>query len=294
MTNRLHAILISVILFGFLSSEIAESHDLFLWKSRKGDSDFYLLGSVHTMTKDVYPLDLQIESAFNSCDVLVLETVPDSLDPYELVPLVTYTDGTNLSNHVSEATYKKILAMSKDAGVPESYINQLKPWYAVMLLTVSELENSGIKAQYGIDMHFTRKAEGAEKELRQLETPVEQLRYLSVYEEASDAYIDYVVEETESSIEEIGGIIDAWKKGDEKTLTDILFEIEEEFPEIEKFNEKILYERNKNMAERIDKMLDIEGKYFIIVGTAHLIGNRSIIDLLQREGYEFERLQAVD
>jgi len=49
--------------------------------------------------------------------------------------------------------------------------------------------------------------------------------------------------------------------------------------------EKLFYERNRNMADKIAQMLSHKGTYFIAVGAAHLVGKRGIIDRLSHEGY---------
>jgi len=38
-----------------------------------GEGDLYLLGSIHMVPQDLYPLDSKIEKAFELSDVLVVE-----------------------------------------------------------------------------------------------------------------------------------------------------------------------------------------------------------------------------
>src|ERR671936_210105 len=47
----------------------------FLWKatSRSGSGTIYLVGSLHLLTSDFYPLNAAFETAFNDSDLLVEE-----------------------------------------------------------------------------------------------------------------------------------------------------------------------------------------------------------------------------
>ena len=45
----------------------------FLWKATKGPSTLYLVGSVHVLTKDYYPLNPALDAAFKDSSLLVEE-----------------------------------------------------------------------------------------------------------------------------------------------------------------------------------------------------------------------------
>jgi len=54
--------------------------------------------------------------------------------------------------------------------------------------------------------------------------------------------------------------------------------------------EKLIYKRNRNMALRIEGFLGTNGTYFVVVGAAHLLGDRGIIQLLREKWYTVEQL----
>jgi uncharacterized protein YbaP (TraB family) len=39
------------------------------------------------------------------------------------------------------------------------------------------------------------------------------------------------------------------------------------------------------MTDKIKSYLEKEGDFFVVVGAGHLVGERSIVDLLRAEGY---------
>jgi uncharacterized protein YbaP (TraB family) len=41
---------------------------------------------------------------------------------------------------------------------------------------------------------------------------------------------------------------------------------------------------------QIERLLDDKDDYLVVVGALHLVGKDSVIDLLERKGYELEQL----
>lgn len=78
----------------------------------------------------------------------------------------------------------------------------------------------------------------------------------------------------------------AWSAGDRDKMKKILSRPGDETSE--KFNEVLLSERDKKMAQKIDAMLKKDGKntYFILVGSAHLVPENSVTGILKNMGYK--------
>ena len=55
------------------------------------------------------------------------------------------------------------------------------------------------------------------------------------------------------------------------------------------FNQRIILDRNKRMAERMESRLH-EGGRFIAVGALHLPGKEGLLELLEQRGYRLTRL----
>ena len=80
---------------------------------------------------------------------------------------------------------------------------------------------------------------------------------------------------------------DAWKTGDTKKLDELILDAMRQFPQIHK---KLLIDRNKEWAAKIEKLL-AEGKnLFVVVGAAHLVGKDSVVDLLSRKGLKVPQM----
>jgi uncharacterized protein YbaP (TraB family) len=66
-------------------------------------------------------------------------------------------------------------------------------------------------------------------------------------------------------------------------------EAEEESPE---FYEDVFVDRNRNWTEELLSMLsERQGQIFVAVGAGHLLGDDSVIRMLENEGYEVSRVR---
>ena len=54
--------------------------------------------------------------------------------------------------------------------------------------------------------------------------------------------------------------------------------------------EKLIYERNRSMASKIEDYLKTKETYFVVVGAGHLVGSQGIIELLKGKGFVVEQL----
>jgi uncharacterized protein YbaP (TraB family) len=70
----------------------------------------------------------------------------------------------------------------------------------------------------------------------------------------------------------------AWRSGDTVTVERLLMEGFTDAPEIA---ERLLYERNRNWVEPVERCLTEDARCFVVVGAAHLVGPKSLIDLLK-------------
>jgi len=71
-----------------------------IWKIEKGGRNGWLVGSLHLLTADAYPLPPALDTAFGAADVLVEEADPDELKTpaaaMQLVAKAMYPTGTTL------------------------------------------------------------------------------------------------------------------------------------------------------------------------------------------------------
>ena len=86
--------------------------------------------------------------------------------------------------------------------------------------------------------------------------------------------------------EQIDEIVKLWKAGDADGMDEAMIgESLREEPRVAPILEKILFERNVTMTEKIKEHLSAGRSCFVVVGAAHFVGDRGIVRLLEKEGY---------
>lgn len=157
-----------------------------------------------------------------------------------------------------------------------------------MLVNV-ELQRLGM-AESGVDQFYSDKAVGDKKRLVALETPEEQLEFIT---KMGAGIEDEVILH---SIEELGELADlmdqtkaAWRQGDLKELEKVALDSwREDFPELYK---ELVVDRNNNWLPQIKKMLQSAESEFVLVGALHLSGDQGVLEQLRKAGYTVKQLQ---
>ena len=168
-------------LFLFCTFAYAQNQKNFLWKVQSKTNAVYILGSIHFMKKEIYPLDKKIEDAFDKSDVLSVEANVNDISRIDLQKLMEtsiYPGDDSLEKHVSGETYRLVKKEIERNGIPVWIVDKQRPWILALTLTSMELVKLGFEPDYGIDMHFLSKASG-KKKIKELESVDYQINLLS-------------------------------------------------------------------------------------------------------------------
>jgi uncharacterized protein YbaP (TraB family) len=255
----------------------------FMWKVESEKNIVYILGSIHYADSTLYPLDNQIENAFNSSKYLVLEIDLSNVNPLDMLKYANLPDTLTLAGAVDSAAYSKFSYSFEKHNIPKMIYNKLKPWFAVMTLQSLELISSGFAADYGLDMHFMQKAETEKKQIKELETIDFQMKLLEQLNDYTGAYLEETLREMDMTGQQIDSLLIAWKAGDTSAVAKYMNQ-GSDLKDFDKVMQKINYDRNINMVKKIEDYLTDDKKHFVVVGAAHLIGEKGIISLLEKTG----------
>lgn len=280
--KKFYYLLIPIILFTACSSTVIEQKpETIMWEISSDNAKVYLLGSIHLADDRIYPLHRAIESAFDSSQNLVLEIVIDEINPMTVMEYITFKDERTLESEVPKDVYQKISEMFEKTGVPKYLYNKFKPWFAVMMLQSGAFKDAGMTAGEGVDMYFLNKAREKGLKVLELESLEIQMKLMEELGEFTGEYLKEVIASTDSAESSINVLLEAWKTGDDKTIEKLSVEgnDKEEFTEV---MEKLNYKRNEKMTNKIQEYLNGTGNYFVIVGAAHVVGERGIAELLKK------------
>lgn len=261
-----------------------------LWKVSKDGNTIYLMGSVHLLKPDAYPLDPVMYDAFEASDRVVFELDFDSLQAK--MPMMmqrgVYQDGQTLKEALSDETYAMLQAQMDSLGVNMAMLQQMKPWMVAMSLPTLVLQKEGYSAESGIEMHFYQKAQAAGKDVSGLETFEEQIGLLEFISSGDpDAFMKMTLEQMDDVSAMMERITTHWKAGDVDELAALLNEGFEGYPDMQ---DAMLADRNRNWIPQIEALISENSNAIVIVGAGHLAGEDSVVDLLRDKGYTVEQL----
>ena len=245
--RRILAALVTLVLFAATGSA-QDGKKNFLWRVEgPGGSVAYLLGSLHVLTPDFYPLSPEINQAFAGAKTLVEEIDLDEMtDPAQMrnaLGKAMLTDGRTLEQLIAPATFAEVARRAQSFGLPMASLQRMKPWLVAITLLEPSLQAAGFKADLGIDQHFfdRAKAGGLKRQAQQ------------------------------------------WAAGDIKGLEKSLLVSFADSPEL---YARLLVERNRNWVPHVDACLTNNSGCFIVVGAAHLVGPDGLPTLLAKQGHK--------
>src|SRR5207247_10548976 len=130
----------------------------FLWKATGKQGVVYLVGSVHVLSKDYYPLQPALETAFKETDLLVEEVdLADMLSPeaqLKVLMLGRLPAEQSLDKLLSPSTLALVNKSLADFGPAGEVFKRFKPWMLALTIQALELQKGGFDPNLGLDKHF--------------------------------------------------------------------------------------------------------------------------------------------
>jgi uncharacterized protein len=251
----------------------------------------YLLGSVHVLTPEYYPLSPRIEQAFSGSKVLIEEADLDEItNPATVMGLLSkalLTGGQTLDQVIAADLHGKVMERVDKVGLPRVAIQRMKPWLVAMTLTQPALEAAGFKAEYGVDKHFFDRAKKNGMSRRALETVAFQFQRLDeLTASQQEALLRSAIDDLDIQTANVKSLADAWSRGDTKTIEELLLTSMTESPEL---YQRLLVERNASWVAPVEDCFKQQTSCFVVVGAAHLVGPDSLVAMLQKKGYKVEQ-----
>jgi len=278
------------------TSDSAEAIAPTLWEARgPGGAKLHLLGSVHVGDAAMVEFGPRIEGAFASADELVVEVDVSDLAQEEAVR-VTQRYGVieppeDLHSRVSKDTWNLLTDYLEGRGQPIAPFNHLEPWLVTMTIAVMEFEALGFDPELGVDRSFLARAADAAKPIVGLESIDGQLSLLaSLPLNVQEAMLRDTLEHSHEFRDEALGMIDAWKRGDDASLEEIVFRGRGTDAELDVFYDRVILERNRRMADRLGQLARDGKARFVVVGAGHMIGDAGIPALLASRGFQVSRV----
>ena len=261
-----------------------------IWEVSDKDTTIYLFGTIHALPQGIDWFGNQVASAFNGSAELVTEIA--ETEPAQLQASVRakamLPPGKTLRGMLTPAARAKYDVALTAFGLPVTTLDRFKPWYAAVFLSALPILRDGYASQNGVEELLNARAKAANRPHLALETAEFQLGLFDSLPPATQLrYLNEVVTDLPMARDDIGKMVEAWKRGDADELARLMNEDQDE-PEL---MERLVTNRNKTWADWIKTRMDKPGVVFVAVGAGHLAGAGSVQDQLRTKGITASRVQ---
>jgi len=257
-----------------------------LWELHGKHNTVYLLGSIHVLRLSDYPLPPVVLQAYRDAKSVLMEVnlqeISSEQVQAEMLGSAVLPEGKTLPDVLGKARYGRAEALAHEVGVELSLFDQFAPWFAAEAISQLQLTQLGFQPEAGVEMYFLERARTDGKSVAGLETVHDQI---SLFQNMSlDTQAEYLVSSLEQAHDlpkEVDSMVRAWQRGDTQWFAS---QLQSELGQDPRLYQSVLVARNRKWVPKIEALLDDDKNYLVIVGTGHLVGPGSVIDLLKKDG----------
>jgi uncharacterized protein YbaP (TraB family) len=271
-----------------------------VWRVTNAKAPFYLVGSIHALSKKDYPLPVPYEIALRNSRRFLFEFDPNRHVEFEkkFQAAGKYPRGQDIRSKIHPELLawlrQNILTVQADHrhGRREQlrgFDSQLgyKPWWIAQHL-VGPATYSKSSLSHGLDNYFVDRAAKERKEIAGLESVDEHVAVMGgLSDRDSEFILRDAVEEPSNAEKEFSRMYKAWRKGDTDALWAGDSRLRKQAPWIAA---RFVDNRNAKWVPRIETELKTGKPTAIVAGALHFSGPNSVIKLLEKRGYKIEQL----
>lgn len=263
-----------------------------LWQISGETNTVYLLGSVHLLRKEDYPLPAIYDAVYAEAESIIMELDMDDLDPMHIQQHMMTTgmveEGNSLQLILGDTVWEEASALADTLEIRLDMLNATEPWLAALTIVELQMAKLGFDSSLGVETYFLNQALKDKKPIQGLETIEEQIDIFDRLPlEEQSRFLLKTLQDAQSIEAGLDELIAAWRSGDLATMHDELIKGFEGFPGV---YESLVAQRNRAWTRDIEELLDDQDDYLIIVGALHLIGKDSVIRQLSKMGYDISQL----
>ena len=260
------------------------------WTIHMGNYTAFLLGSIHYMREEMYPLPATMEYAFSASSVIVFEADIEETRAPAFKRYVqargTYPPGDPLWNHISSSTQDQVRNALSRQHVPVSLAETIRPWLLSTMLNDAPQEGDDTPRHStgGIDAYFLNRARSEGKQVKFLESASAQVDYYATLPERQQEFLlqDALRDppsEGELSLEEVLAL---WNAGEADALE---AQYRQHHTDQMTIYEHLIIHRNHQWMPRLEEFLQLGENVMVVVGGGHIGGPDGVVQLLTDKGY---------
>ena len=291
-------LIMSFICYSMASTQTKTIEHPFLWKVEKGEQHFYLFGTMHLADPLLQTLPKALKEAIDKSDIVRTEIPLDIKTQLKASTMMMRDDNQTLKDILSNKLYNRTQKYLQGINpkLTLASFEHIKIWAVATI--VSMIENQ-LKYPFlqAIDDVIYNYAKEQKKDIGGVETLDEQLGVMDSFSFQEqilelESTLDYLDKETDFGYE----MKKLYISGNSKKLMDFINKSMFQMPKYtkleEKFMQRLLYNRNIRMAQRLERIVtqNPHKKSLFAFGVMHFLGKKSIIEILKSHGYRVQRL----
>src|SRR5436189_615932 len=271
-----------------------------VWRVTNAKAPFYLVGSIHALSKSDYPLPSPYDVALRNSKRFVFEFDPNRHVEFEkkFEAAGKYPRGQDIRSKIHPDLLvwlrQNILTVEAEhrQGRREQvrgFDSQLgyKPWWIAQHL-VGPATYTKSSLSHGLDNYFVDRAGKERKEIAGLESVDEHVAVMGgLSDRDSEFILRDALDEPRNAEKEFSRMHKAWRKGDTDALWACDTRLRTKAPWIAA---RFVDNRNAKWVPRIEAELKSGKPTAIVAGALHFSGPNSVIKLLEKRGYKIEQL----
>lgn len=257
-----------------------------LWKiSGQGLSrPSYVVGTVHSRDTRAFGQVPQLLKIIEGQDAVAgeLDLTSAMGASMELAMAMMLPEGKELADLYSKRKYERVQeAVQKELGPMAVMAGRIKPFFLMAMLSETAMRDDSAMV---LDQYLEEKAKAMGKQVLGIETAEEQMAAVNDLPLQEQADMLYELVEHDLYRADMERMMDAYAAQDLDRLTKIaaLGGLSDNF------STRLLSDRNKVMAERVDSLMQVGRTFLFALGAAHLPGDKGLLDHLRQMGYTVE------
>lgn len=281
MKNLITTVLLSI--FSIISINAQKLENSTLWKIEGNglEKPSYIFGTIH-ITCDA-TLEDDVKKALDETSQVVLEIDMD--DPSmqtKMMGGMYMKDGKKISDLVSKEDYAIIDSLiTNEVGMPLKMVENIKPFFLIAMLYPKMLDCP----MQSFEQELMTVATEQQEEINGLETIEDQMKVFDdiPYEDQVADLLKTAKDNLKKDRETFTEMLSIYKEENIEAL--IAMMNDDEASSVNKHQDKLLINRNKNWIPRIGEYAKVQPTFFG-VGAGHLAGEFGVINLLREAGYK--------
>jgi uncharacterized protein YbaP (TraB family) len=277
-------------LAGLLAAAPALGDGAPLWTVAGPAGTVWLLGSVHVLRPQDYPLPAEVQRAYAGAERIVMELDLDELDfvalQAEMLRMGMPGEGPSARELLGPEAWSEVVEQAAAAGFDLEPLGTAEAWLVALTLYNLALARAGFDPGLGVEKYLAERALRDGIEVSGLETPQEQLALFDgLPPDAQRALLGKAVDELDEAAAEADALIAAWRSGEPDRLAAWF---ESDYADFEALLKPLVGDRNRRWLPAVEALLQSPGDSLVVVGALHLVGEDGLPALLEEKGYRVE------